>query len=379
MTSKVLAKIKELQNLEGNAKCTDCDSEDVSWAVINHGFFVCVQCAGAHRHIGVEYSQVRSTELDVGCWDEKLFTEFRIKGNKLARKKFEKHVPAYFMTPRECPNPLVRKYWIETKYVAKQFENEAGKVLMPEQAMLGWLMKCNDAGRWQKRYCVAYRNKLMYFKESSQSLPTGTIELAQATVTIPDRELGGGRNNKAPPCERYRFNISSGGRVYTFAPETLEELFKWIHVIRRSSLFYGESKNVPRSLPQVNEAKGTYAQISKKAQKEGQLGKQGGSFMSWKQRWCVLSSNTLYYFKSTGPPKPGDNSAGSIPIVLCDVADGAGKIKKPNAFCLITTTRTFFFQAPSSMAKTEWIGSLKKSAAAVIEQIGSEVDFSKFK
>eukprot|EP00466_Bigelowiella_natans_P005001 jgi/Bigna1/71509/fgenesh1_pg.16_\ len=286
MTSKVLAKIKELQNLEGNAKCTDCDSEDVSWAVINHGFFVCVQCAGAHRHIGVEYSQVRSTELDVGCWDEKLFTEFRIKGNKLARKKFEKHVPAYFMTPRECPNPLVRKYWIETKYVAKQFENEAGKVLMPEQAMLGWLMKCNDAGRWQKRYCVAYRNKLMYFKESSQSLPTGTIELAQATVTIPDRELGGGRNNKAPPCERYRFNISSGGRVYTFAPETLEELFKWIHggeedgrgapatmcfdipdyaalsyhhspvralspPTRRSSLFYGESKNVPRSLPQV--------------------------------------------------------------------------------------------------------------------------------
>lgn len=44
----------------------------LDWVSINLGIFVCIECAGLHRNLGVEYSKVRSIQLDTACWDEKL-------------------------------------------------------------------------------------------------------------------------------------------------------------------------------------------------------------------------------------------------------------------------------------------------------------------
>mmetsp|Transcript_30918 Transcript_30918/g.75405 ORF Transcript_30918/g.75405 Transcript_30918/m.75405 type:complete len:385 (-) Transcript_30918:308-1462(-) len=378
MSSRTLARIKDLQGLPGNSQCTDCASDDVSWAVLNHGFFVCVNCAGIHRGLGVQYSQVRSTELDVDCWDDQMLNTFRKKGNTKARKLFEAKVPSWFLSPRECPNSKVRKHWIECKYMTQKFTGENAKPtkqLMPEPAMIGFLHKCNDAGKWQKRYCVLFRDQLMYFKESSTSLPNGKIDLQQAVVSIPDRVPGEGKSSKTPPFARFKFNIKSGGRTYTLAPETADKVFEWIHAIRKQAIFFGDSKNQLRSLPKVNESKKTYGDVAQKIQNEGMLTKQGGSFMSWRDRWCVLSGHTLYYFKSKGPPKPADPCAGSIPLALCDVLDASGKINKPNPFCLVTTTRMFFFQASNSADKDKWMDILGKSVKHMINEIGREVDF----
>jgi hypothetical protein len=56
--------LDEILKIPGNDKCADCGAEHPSWAVINIGIFICLNCSGVHRGLGIDISQVRSTTLD---------------------------------------------------------------------------------------------------------------------------------------------------------------------------------------------------------------------------------------------------------------------------------------------------------------------------
>jgi len=47
-----------------NPTCADCGNADPTWASINLGVMVCIQCSGIHRSLGVHISKVRSVDLD---------------------------------------------------------------------------------------------------------------------------------------------------------------------------------------------------------------------------------------------------------------------------------------------------------------------------
>ncbi|KAJ8278800.1 hypothetical protein COCON_G00058660 [Conger conger] len=48
----------------GNTVCCDCGRPDPSWASINLGITLCIECSGIHRSLGVHFSKVRSLTLD---------------------------------------------------------------------------------------------------------------------------------------------------------------------------------------------------------------------------------------------------------------------------------------------------------------------------
>jgi len=85
---------EQLRNEEPENKlCIDCGEANPKWTSVNLGCFICLNCCGIHRSLGVHLSFVRSCTLD--SWSPKQLRFLRLGGNrKLKEFLQQQNIPA---------------------------------------------------------------------------------------------------------------------------------------------------------------------------------------------------------------------------------------------------------------------------------------------
>ncbi|WOL08445.1 hypothetical protein Cni_G17198 [Canna indica] len=77
--ASALRRLRDLQSRPGNKTCVDCAQKSPQWATVSYGVFMCLECSGKHRGLGVHISFVRSVTMD--AWSEAQLKKMEAGGN----------------------------------------------------------------------------------------------------------------------------------------------------------------------------------------------------------------------------------------------------------------------------------------------------------
>jgi len=93
------------------------------------------------------------------------------------------------------------------------------------------------------------------------------------------------------------------------------------------------------------------------ADKTGFLTKQGGKIKTWKERWCVLKNNNIYYSKS----QDREGEKGHISLDGLNTDSVKTWSKKKSSFEIKTPTRVFYLVADTDAERDDWIRAIHSS------------------
>ncbi|XP_037335016.2 arf-GAP with GTPase, ANK repeat and PH domain-containing protein 2 isoform X4 [Pungitius pungitius] len=132
--------LQAIRNAKGNHLCVDCEAPNPTWASLNLGALICIECSGIHRNLGTHLSRVRSLDLD--DWPGELTQVLAAIGNHTANNLWESCTQG-----RTKPAPTAtreeRESWIRAKYEQRAFvpplQPPPGPRL-PDDGMPAWLL-----------------------------------------------------------------------------------------------------------------------------------------------------------------------------------------------------------------------------------------------
>ncbi|XP_061688560.1 arf-GAP with GTPase, ANK repeat and PH domain-containing protein 1-like isoform X2 [Syngnathoides biaculeatus] len=110
--------LQAIRNAKGNNFCVDCDAPNPTWASLNLGALICIECSGIHRNLGTHVSRVRSLDLD--DLPRELTLVLSAIGNHMVNCIWEARTMGHRKPPPDATREE-RESWIRAKYEQKLF------------------------------------------------------------------------------------------------------------------------------------------------------------------------------------------------------------------------------------------------------------------
>ncbi|XP_058618619.1 arf-GAP with GTPase, ANK repeat and PH domain-containing protein 2 isoform X5 [Onychostoma macrolepis] len=129
--------LQAIRNAKGNDLCVDCGAPNPTWASLNLGALICIECSGIHRNLGTHLSRVRSLDLD--DWPSELTKVLTAIGNHTANIIWESCTQGRQKLTPEATREQ-RESWIRAKYEQRAFVSPL-PAQCSEDTMSSWLLK----------------------------------------------------------------------------------------------------------------------------------------------------------------------------------------------------------------------------------------------
>ena len=160
MNENISNRLDNISSVPGNKICADCSDYSSTWSSLTFGVFLCIQCAGAHRSLGVDVSFTQSITLDSRSWSNESVSKLENGGNMASNAILEYHVPSDMPKPGlGCPGRYRQKY-ISAKYADRMFTAENNPTKEPLSPVFG------DQSAWTK---IAHERMDSTYSTSTQS------------------------------------------------------------------------------------------------------------------------------------------------------------------------------------------------------------------
>ncbi|KAI3466155.1 hypothetical protein Pfo_022818 [Paulownia fortunei] len=134
--------LEGLLKLPENRECADCKCKGPRWASVNLGIFICMQCSGIHRSLGVHISKVRSATLDTWLPEQVAFIQSM--GNEKANSYWEAELPPNY--DRVGIENFIRAKYDEKRWIPKNGKPKSPARRIEEKASVQWQRPSDRSG-----------------------------------------------------------------------------------------------------------------------------------------------------------------------------------------------------------------------------------------
>ncbi|CAA2990470.1 probable ADP-ribosylation factor GTPase-activating AGD5 [Olea europaea subsp. europaea] len=193
--------LEGLLKLPENRECADCKSKGPRWASVNLGIFICMQCSGIHRSLGVHISKVRSATLDTWLPEQVAFIQSM--GNEKSNSYWEAELPPNY-------DRVGIENFIRAKYEEKRWIPKDGKPMSPvrgrdEKASVRWQRPSDGHGYISNSGNSSHEN--FQAPSAKENIPAARVSLPMppkgpepiAAVPVPQQVIQ--KTEPATPAE----------------------------------------------------------------------------------------------------------------------------------------------------------------------------------